>query len=230
MRRVACLFFAGLLLMVVGAVPASAHSPSDYPYAWSYTILNRVFYIKNPAGWPGTTWNNRFQDAMAHWNNVTGVGLNFSLAGNAQSGDDACGPRDLVTYGAVDGQGTFVAVTVWCSSMNSTVKIVIDTADNPYDSGAATPNDPTMWDLEGVMTHELGHATRGWLKCVAPDQDQTRDPCAGMHFDPQHNGAICDTSDPQNYSTMCYQFISKAGSWRSRTLETHDVDTFQNAY
>src|SRR5262245_13472798 len=114
LNRSTCLVVgSAVLLMCVGAVPAAAHDPANYPYAWSYTILDRVFFIKNPAGWPGGPWNTRFQDAMAEWNGVSGASLSSSLAGNADPSDDACGPRDLITYGSVDGPGHFIAVTVW---------------------------------------------------------------------------------------------------------------------
>jgi hypothetical protein len=79
--------------------PTRAHVAANYPYDWAYTILNRVFYVEHPASWPGSAWSNRFEDAMAKWNGVSGVGLVFSFAGNDQADDSACGPRDIIDYG-----------------------------------------------------------------------------------------------------------------------------------
>jgi hypothetical protein len=208
---------------------ANAHFPPNYPFAWTYTILSRVFYKANPTSWPGGNWNDRVEDAMAHWNSVSGVPLTFSLAGNAQPFDEECGARNLVRYGGVDGPGGFYGVTAWCPALNSTVEITIDQADAPFDAGASTPNASNKWDVEGVFTHEFGHATRGWLKCVAPDQEKKKDPCEGMHYDPVHNGQICDSSSWGAYSTMCAS-IPRAESWRLRSLEEHDEDILKSAY
>lgn len=224
------LAFVFALVLVTGSPTAGAHQPADYPFAWTYTITNRVFFQGNPNIWPGAAWDARAEDAMGRWNAVSGVPLTFSLGGNADPEDVACGDRDLMEYGDVDGPGGFIGVTIWCSAMNSTVQIVIDSDDNPWYSGAATPNDSNKWDLQGLLTHEFGHATRGWLKCVAPDQNKTKDPCSGMHYDSAHNGLICDKADLSNYSTMCDSMPSKVESWRTRSLETHDKDILQNAY
>jgi hypothetical protein len=96
------------------------------------------------------------------------------------------------------------------------MKLIVSDAD-PFDAGSATPNDPTKWDLQGGLEHELGHAARGWLQCT--DGTNAWD-CAGGHFDSTHNGAICDDSDLAAWSTTCWKYPSKATSWRIRSLET----------
>ena len=224
---VAALMTLGLLLETTGL--ALAHTPSDYPYAWTYSITSRVFYYKSgyPTGWP----RDRFVDAMAKWNNVSGASLTFSVGGAAQSSDSVCGPRDIINENPIDQAGHNLALTYFCSTPNSTVLIVIDEDDN-FDNGAATPNDSSKWDLQGTLTHELGHATRGWMLCTPPDQPLDPDPCHGQHYDDVTNGQICDIGDAQNFSTMCYADppLPKVNSWRRRSLETHDEDIFAAAY
>jgi hypothetical protein len=224
---IAALMAIGLIAESAGI--AAAHTPSDYPYEWTYSVTSRVFYYKAsyPTGWP----RDRFVDAMAKWNNVSGASLTFSAGGAAQASDSSCGPRDIISEQHIDGVGHNLAITVTCSTPNSTVHILVD-EDDPFDNGAGTPNDPAKWDLQSTLTHELGHATRGWVLCTSPDSPGDPDPCHGKHYDDSFNNPICDINDPQNFSTMCYSSppLPKVDSWRKRSLETHDEDIFAAAY
>ncbi len=131
---------------------------------------------------------------------------------------------DLVTKQDFAGNG--IMYTAGCSTFNSTVKIMVSDSA-PIDAGRATPNDPSQYDLQGGLEHELGHAARGWEDCT----DGTSDPqCEGDHFDTVHNAAICDSDNLQDWSTMCWKYPSKADSWKLRSLEDHDVDTMAAAY
>jgi hypothetical protein len=165
---IAALMAIGLIAESAGI--AAAHTPSDYPYEWTYSVTSRVFYYKAsyPTGWP----RDRFVDAMAKWNNVSGASLTFSAGGAAQASDSSCGPRDIISEQHIDGVGHNLAITVTCSTPNSTVHILVD-EDDPFDNGAGTPNDPAKWDLQSTLTHELGHATRGWVLCTSPTGSTT---------------------------------------------------------
>lgn len=228
-NRTVIALLLSLGLITLFTAPASAHAPSNYPYAWTYSITSRAFYYKT--SYPTGAWRNRFADAMVKWNGVTGASLTFSVGGAAQPSDGTCGPRDIISNHSIDGPGKNLALTYFCSTQNSTVEIVVDTAES-FDAGDAAPNDPSKWDLQGVLTHELGHATRGWMLCIPPDDPDDMDPCQGQHYDNQNNLAICDIGSPTTFSTMCYSTatLPKADSWRKRSLEQHDEDIFATAY
>jgi hypothetical protein len=228
------LFVSTFCLGFLVAAPllvASAHQPSDYPGVggWKYTYLNRVFY-QSPTTWPNS-YNARTNDAMAHWNNVSGSALTFDLAGNAASNGWNCDTdHDLLKSGDLDGLA--YAETGTCEASQTPVRITVNSVNGFYFfTGADPDNMPSGYvDLEGVLTHEFGHALRGWGQCQHPDDpDEDVDPCHGSHYDSQINGLICDQSDWQAYATMCWG-IPKNETWRNRSLEAHDRDLVAAKY
>lgn len=211
---------------MVSAAPAAAHSVNDYPTdaGWQYTILSRVFY-QAPNDWPNG-YNNRTEDAMATWTNLTGSSLSFSLAGNASTDSWSCGTNwDLVTTADL-ASGTYGAALL-CPATNSTTRIRVNT-DYTWYTGDTTPNHPNNQpDLQGTMTHELGHAHQAWEVCT---NGSSSDPCPGKHFDPSNNALVCDESDLPNYHTMCSPAPDTGETWRRRSLETHDEDLVEAMY
>ena len=154
------------IVLFAGSSVASAHSVNDYPSAgWQYTILSRVYY-QAPNDWPNG-YNNRTEDAMAKWTNVSGSAISFSLAGNAASDSWSCGTGwDLVTTANL-ASGTLGSATL-CPATNSTVRIRVNT-DYTWYTGSTTPNPNNQPDLQATMTHELGHPTRpGGTARMAP--------------------------------------------------------------
>jgi hypothetical protein len=219
---------SGLLAAAVlftGSSIASAHSVNNYPTSagWKYTILNRVFY-QAPNNWPNA-YNNRAEDAMTKWTNVSGSAISFSLAGNASTDSWSCGTDwDLVTTANFT-SGACGSATL-CNATNSTVRIRINT-DYTWYTGSTTPNPNNQPDLQATITHELGHAHQAWAECT---NGASNDPCPGHHYDPSNNGLICDSSELTNYHTMCSPAPSTGETWRRRSLETHDEDLVQAMY
>jgi len=216
------------MLLLLGMAPAFAHNVSDYPAnGWQYSpsLYTRNFYTA-PVSWP-TDWNARADDAMATWTAVAGDGLVFNRAGVA--GQDAgwvCGDSYDFLNDAETQNGVLAATTL-CPDSNSTVRMRFNVEDYDWYHGASTPNTSTLWDMQGVMTHELGHVHQAWAVCTSGGPF---DPCPGNHYDSTYNGAICDSSDLANSSTMCQDLFTIAASWRERTLETHDEDLAAGMY
>lgn len=213
-------------LLVAGNVgTASAHLVSDYPaLGWKYTVLSRVFY-QAPTKWPAT-YNARTQDAMATWTNLSGSSLSFSLGPVATTDSWSCGTAwDLVTTDATLASGV-LARTTQCSTQNNTARIRLN-PDYTWYTGSATPNPSSQQDLQGVLTHELGHAHQAWGVCT---DGLTNDPCRGMHYDSTYNAALCDSTNPQGYHTMCSSALAGTNGYRWRPLESHDIDLVEAMY
>jgi hypothetical protein len=209
------------------ALPTSlAHSVVDYPaQGWKYSpsLRNRI-YFQAPTIWPNG-YNARTVDAMTRWNNLGGSGLTFSLAGDAASDSWSCGTSwdHLMTADLMSGT---LASTAQCEDENSTARIRVNT-DYSWYTGSSTPNPANQRDLQGVLTHELGHAHQAWGSCTDGSDD---DPCHGMHFDSTYNGAICDSLDFQGYHTMCQFALGGTNGYRWRSTETHDEDVVEDMY
>jgi hypothetical protein len=84
----------------------------------------------------------------------------------------------------------------------------VDSAELWYAGTGATPNNHV--DLWSIALHEAGHMT-AWVHHL----DE-------FEYDPE-----CATHD-EFRPTMCKEYL--LGTVRGRTLESHDVDTFDNAY
>jgi hypothetical protein len=216
---------SAVVWLVLGIMmPAFAHHVSDYPshYGWKYTSgnYNRVFYTA-PVSWPDN-WNARADDAMAAWTAIPNNALSFSRGGDAaQDAGWVCGSSfDFLTTNLMD--PALLAETTPCAPQNSTVRIKFNTYFYDWYHGASTPNTSTLWDVQGVLTHELGHANQAWSVCS--DDDPGGDPCPGAHYDTSFNSAICDLSDQGHSSTMCYNGFDRQFSWYMRSLEPHDKD------
>lgn len=227
MRKHSRILVVFVVSLIVGlSSSAHAHNVADYPaYGWKYTILSRVFY-QSPSGWPNT-YNARTTDAMQSWNNVSSMSLTRSLAGNAPSDTWMCGASFDFLKTATALAHNVVARTTACPTTNSTVRIQLNTADYDFYNGSVTPNPAGTQDLQGNMTHELGHGLQAWGFCT---DGSPQDPCAGAEYDPIFNFAICNPSDMPSFSTMCIGGIDDFKTWRLRSLETHDTDLPQAMY
>jgi hypothetical protein len=149
--------------------------------------------------------------------------LSQQRGGQAASNTWVCGTSyDLLIREAPSG-GAAASTTV-CGAVNSTVRIRVNPSYTWY-TGSSTPNPSGTTDLQGLITHELGHAHQAWIVCTSG----TAEPCPGGHYDTTFNFPLCDTSTPAQLHTMC-RSVSMANSWRIRSLETHDRDLVEAAY
>lgn len=83
--------------------------------------------------------------------------------------------------------------------------------DKPWHFSSSYPP-ATSWDLQSLVTHEVGHAT-GFLGHFAVPSADT-----------------CNQNDATYYATMCdYDPLTK-GTTKMRTLQDHDIHTLTNAY
>ncbi len=120
---------------------------------------------------------------------------------------------NFVRWGAIDGkEGSVLAYEVGClfgddHSRRFSSDIVFDKDENWHYDSSTSPTD-NEYDMAGVASHEIGHFL-GF---------------AG-HFDATEPVPICENS-PKH--TMCRTVPS--GTTYQRTLEEHDVHTFDNAY
>lgn len=162
---------------------------------------------------------------MARWTNLSGSSLSFSLAGDASQNGWSCGTAwdHLTTANLASGVAGDATL---CSATNSTTRIRLNT-DFTWYTGSSTPNPSNQYDVQATMTHELGHAHQAWAACT---DGGARDPCRGAHYDSTYNGAICNSSDPQTYHTMCAVGLPGNDKWRFRSTETHDEDLVEGMY
>lgn len=163
-----------------------------------------------------STMKTRVAEAFGHWNNVASTTQSFNrLSDSTDYQDfDACtAAYNGVSYAGIDGVGDTIARTKLCvhsgSPFQTAHQFLIRLDDQePWDNGDGFPASD-RYDTEGVATHEVGHATGGWLS-----------PGPG-HFT---NSTLCSTP----IHTMCG--LMGKGDNHGETLELHDQDTFQDAY
>ncbi len=220
-RLLASGFLVGLV--VGSALSASAHMINEYPSGngWKYTILNRVFRTA-PNLWQ-TSYNTRVDAAMATWTALAGSSLSQQRGSQAASDTWMCGTAYDFLVSETPPNGSLASTTL-CVAANSTVRIRVNPSATWY-TGSTTPNPAGTYDLQGLLSHELGHAHQAWQVCTMG----TMEPCPGGHYDTTNNFPLCDTSTPAQLHTMC-RSISQANSWRWRSLETHDRDLAEFAY
>lgn len=164
-------------------------------------------------------------DAADAWNTHAGR-VRFRQGANVTS-DPGIGPCptssilgddvNVIRSGEIDGpaldsdegEGGILAVTALCATPLGGVAyhftITYDVSE-PWHFGAG-PIDAGTFDLQGVLAHEFGHAT-GW----------------GRHFE-NDTGTECLATGRH---TMCSTV--SPGLLDARTLEEHDIDTWQDAY
>lgn len=195
--------------VVIGERPPATVS---YSFAPSYNAFgNKRARARNAA----ERWNARNEPITF----VNGP----DLANEPTMGCVSDGPNSL-HFTTIDGRGNFLAITGVCvvfldgdpstPAGNSIVRFFmdVDSQERWYAGTGSTPS--TEVDLYGVLTHEFGHATGGW----GPDLSTGAD---------QHWGsgtALCDS----DLHTMCPAIPTGNSQWR--TLEAHDIHTFEAAY
>ncbi len=131
-------------------------------------------------------------------------------------------PRNFVGWGAIDGSGGKLAVTVVCSfgdghgpNVMYSFHMIFDRSEL-WHTDPSTPPAPYEVDLWAVASHEFGHAS-GRI---------SGGPEGNGHF--SESSRRCPDFLNARRHTMCPS-DDLIGA-EMRTLERHDVDTFRNAY
>ena len=182
-------------------------------------IVARPSFLDRPANWA-----DRLRDARDAWPTSTGrPGLSVTSIGPAGACDSAGDPtytaKINVFYGEVAANGGGEALGLTCLYPAAfegegyrlrRADIVIDD-DVAWSSSGAADIASDYWDLQSILTHELGHA----LGLVG-------------HFD----AGDSSTCGPFNLDThtMCPGNSAAVGTVRLRTPEPHDLHTQANAY
>ena len=201
--------------LVLGATTASLAHPGYYWYPGTWTNASQPLRPHN--GFPTGAMLDRVVDAMGTLNNVSGTGnqtINVAFPTSGKGFQNDCNHYDQgenVLYERVLSGGTR-AVTHHCVNFTTGVikwsQVSFD-ADSPWYTGSSTAVPSLKYDVQSVATHELLHFNGFGLG-------------SSGHF----TGNECD--DPINTGCGEGSFTTGYAYWR--TLEPHDIHTFQDAY
>jgi hypothetical protein len=167
---------------------------------------------------PTGSFRDRINDSATRWNNVTGVSFTYNANGEGAAGQSYNTPCDNDYNAVVWSNLVFYGGTRHCISPSSgaLVMFVLAIESRGDWKTFAGDNDPAY--LESVATHELGH---GWGFGTGAYPGGPNGP---DHF--ESSLTICNNDS--TYHTMCDGLIPPP--FKMMTLETHDIDTFQNRY
>lgn len=225
-----------LLLVAVGEISARAHPPGNwYGDEWASARLPAILFDFGASYPSGQAWRDRAGDAQADWIDTDGGTTVFNIFIDGSTSYDwgdcptpASDDREgILSRNSIDGEGGTLAESGACFTSGGKIfidHIRIDTAE-PYYTGTGDPTpDNQTPDLWGVLTHEFGHATPGWTG-AAPN----------IHFDAGDTPQLCENINATDYHTMCatYRYSDSehpARGRRWRTLEEHDLHTFDDYY
>lgn len=233
----------GILAVIWGAVAllgsasVGAHTASDwYPAKW---VNDKNVNWKFASGFPtGTAPRARVKNGAAKWNQLNQtMGFVFDSGADYASFSALTCPnteqKDAVHWGTIDGPGTGAALATVCTFADAigppgsntslhSFQLKFDSAENWFTSDSGTPgsNQP---DMESLAAHEFGHATG---RSRTEGGTQTAGGDGKGHF--VNSSEYCTPTTEANHHTMCTS--TPLGTTWDRSLNTHDIDTFQNAY
>ena len=232
MRRIIVLLATGLLLFV-GTGSAQAHPWADwYGQRWRTGTFEGVDQDQT-VDWRFVnnfccgTFRDSVQSGSTKWNAVSGVSMTFHFESSQDdygglSWDDcpANYQADRVGIGDFGDAGWSLneplAVTKLCPFADATDKAynfrIKFNEDTPWYKDNGDPSNG-QWDAISVAAHEFGHATG---RTIGGD--------GSGHF--LESSTYCPADSGRH--TMCPSTFDGT-SWQ-RSLEAHDIDTFQNAY
>lgn len=202
------------VFLIASTSAAGAHTSSTYYFGSREWFPSRNVNYYFHTSLPNTSdWRNSIRAGDGVWDALGGTtepdffsqtvsSSGYSCAGGAGSG------RSAVHYGAIDGATGILGVTTWCIPSGEyyldAFRILYDSAEVWYSGSGDAP--PDQRDVRSVSAHEFGHATGFYGHFTASD--------------------LC--GDVGTDQTMCGYYTP--GTERFRTLETHDVHTFEGAY
>lgn len=213
-----------LLGSTIGAQPASAHSASQYYSAfWPQGSLSVPWRFTT--GITNISMRDRAKDGATLWNQEhQPLTFNFESGASDYSQFDgfSCSAsrpfqKNAVHWQSFSASGRPAAVAETFKCISSVTHTLLDTqliansdigASNFY-SGTGSPAS-NQYDSWSVFAHEFGHMG-GW----------------SLHF--TKGSSLCNGS-PATRMTMCEGLNTDPGATWRRTLNTHDQDTFNNAY
>ena len=212
-----------MTLILIGALPYSASAHGGYPRDWLGSSINWRFTAGFPSGSGqrdsvregADQWSNT-SGAIFDWNE-TGQVANWTISFNCGVSWNGGNGNNTLNWKSIDGGGnnSTLADTLLCptSGTSSLTKFWIrfDQANSAdFHWPGHNPDDPpdNTFDAWAIASHEFGHAT-------------------GFQGHIGSGSTYCDVGD-LDLHTMCS--FTASGLARQRTLEVHDVDTFQATY
>lgn len=227
------LLTALLSMSISSSLNASAHSPVSDWYVAKWPSADLSVDWRFVSAFPtGSGWRARVKEAASTWNAVSGSSMSFvhnssdysSFSGTSCASTEQ---KNGIHWGSIDGAGNTYAAVVLCSFYDAVgfpgsttvlhdFQMKFDTAEDWHTTLLA----PTGIDLLSVATHEFGHATgRGRTQL-------TNTPGGDGEGHLLNSTSYCDSGS--GHHTMCKGYYPNS-SW-DRSLETHDKDTYQDAY
>ena len=213
-RSVATLLIGTVAAVSLSAAPALGHSPARF-YPDKYDKHHRRLKVYFTTDVPGGSFEARLLDGMRQWNNV---GAKFKFLPQTTprlfAPPHRCDrfPGGKHPGGRVEYQPLPAGVAGFTPQCKQRGKnrilffvMYLNSTEKWYSGTADAPADRT--DVWSIATHEFGHGT-GFVG----------------HF--PRGGSLCGNSSAQQ--TMCQPYFQ--GTERQRTLESHDVHTFNGAY
>jgi hypothetical protein len=235
MKRAATVLSLALSIFLASAAAVWAHDPVEvYTRRWGVGggVLGPNQAVSYDWGqtYPTTTnWRGRATDAANAWNARSNTFGKFAASGRRlgsdpprncpaaiANGSNALVYRDLVADYVAPPEALALAMVCPVPGTNQAAVFQIGVSTrHPWWASSSTAVPSREYDLQGVLTHEFGHAT-GWY----------------WHWDdPKHVGGpgrteLCPVDNSRH--TMCAAIWSGTAIWR--TLGSHDGHTFDNHY
>lgn len=205
-----------VLMLPLATGTAYAHSPAaHYPAKWTGGTDLLPLYVGFALGNTPAISETFVVKGMEQWNNRN-QSMRFDYDGQYlvnKTSSNCPFPGDNWVYQlALDGAENTLATTQICYNTTTgamlSFTITFDGSETWFNGTGDAPTG--QHDVWSVVAHELGHAT-GWFTHL---DDNGANPMLCMDDSTQH--------------TMCR--FNYDGTERQRTLEPHDIDTFEFQY
>lgn len=208
---------AGLIVFSsLGSQDALAHG--GYTATWGGTSAPYEFTVGFPSG---DGQRNSVRQGADEWTDTPNAAFSWNELGEVPNWSPTTNcsvswsQNRSINWKSIDGSSgnNILADALWCAPSGTIIKFWIrydkDNASEFFWPGTGSPPVPSgMFDAWAIASHEFGHATgfQGHIGAAT---------------------AYCDVGS-LDLHTMCPKIA--AGKARQRTLEAHDVNTFQASY